>query len=90
MKKPKKISSVLLEAIPSGVEATSGKLVRRNKRLKDIEISAVVFTETEIERMFDGLELLPQINFKSVESDRIQGRIDRLRAIMRRVRSKEE
>lgn len=51
-----------IKAYASGEDATSGKIVAKYKSHSS-SISAVVFTETEIERMFEDIDLTPRPEF---------------------------
>lgn len=59
MKTQKEKDCVSLKAIASGSTATSGKIVASYKGVTT-EIPAVIFSEQEVERLFDGIVLLPQ------------------------------
>lgn len=59
MKTQKEKDTVSLKAIASGLTATSGRIVASYKGVTK-EIPAVIFSEHEIERLFDGIDLLPQ------------------------------
>lgn len=73
-KSPQPNSSVWdVFAEQSGLEATSGKLILKNEGVKVEELSAVVFTRSEINRLFEGLSNIPSGNeeFHAVGKKRI-------------------
>ncbi|HRX63522.1 MAG TPA: hypothetical protein P5060_00230 [Candidatus Absconditabacterales bacterium] len=54
--------STISNAIPGG--AGKGKIIEKDKITGNTvsEIEAVIFTEKEVERLFDGLNLNPMLN----------------------------
>ena len=50
-----KKDNIIVEAVASGYDATSGKIIATTNGIKK-EIPAVVFSKTEVKRLFDLIE----------------------------------
>lgn len=67
MKTQKQKDCVTVKAFASGSTATSGRIVASYKGITK-EIPAVVFSEHEVEKLFEGIVLLPQSHSIHVSS----------------------